>query len=116
MRLAVVYGSTYGDTADAAERIAGAFERLAGLRPPLFDVGATDLGELAAYDALLIGCSTWHGGELQTDWEAKLGELARLELRGKLVALFGAGDRATPRAFRTRWGVWRTFYCEFHNQ
>lgn len=92
MRLAIFYGSTYGDTADAADRIAAALSRRLARDVPCFDIGWRDVRELEAYDVLLVGCSTWNTGELQAEWDAAYGALEGLDLRGKRVALFGTGD------------------------
>lgn len=92
-RVVVAYGSTYGDTADAAERIADAWQRMTGCRPAMLDVAYADVAALADFDLLVLGCSTWNVGELQGDWEAKVGQLESLDLHGKRIALFGAGDQ-----------------------
>lgn len=63
---------------------------------PLFDVSQADPLDFAAYDLLLLGCSTWDGTWLQPDWSDRLDELAALteaDLSGKRFALFGAGDQ-----------------------
>ncbi len=104
--IAIVYGSTYGRTEDAAQRIAALIQRLLGVTPALLEVGSTDLADLTRYDVLVLGCSTWNGGELQADWDLKLPELSGLDLSGKLVALFGAGDAvAYPETFQDALGI-----------
>lgn len=92
-RIAVAYGSTYGDTADAAERIVTVLTELTGVRPTLCDIAYHDLRELESFDVLLLGCSTWNIGELQSDWEPKLKDLDILDLNNKKVGLFGSGDQ-----------------------
>lgn len=92
-RVAVAYGSTFGDTADAAERLADGWRALSGIRPELFDVAHVELSRLSGFDVLLLGCSTWDVGELQSDWAARLHELDALDLRGTRVGLFGCGDQ-----------------------
>lgn len=104
--IAIVYGSTYGRTEDAAERIAAELERLTGVRPRLVEVGAGGVAALEGHDVLILGCSTWNGGELQADWDLRLPELLELDLSGKLVALFGAGDAlAYPDTFQDAIGL-----------
>ena len=91
--LVIVYGSTYGNTAEAAESIAQQlFDRYA-IELSMDSVGEADLSGLQDFDAMLIGCSTWHDGKLQDDWESKFDELDNLKLNGKFVGLFGAGDQ-----------------------
>ena len=92
-RVVIAYGSTFGDTAEAAERIAATLAELTGVRPEVRDVAHTGLAELAAFDVLVLGCSTWYVGELQSDWDVRLEELRALDLHGKKVALFGSGDQ-----------------------
>lgn len=104
--LAIVYGSTYGRTEDAALRIAEQLGARLGLTVPVFDVGASGVGELAAHDVVIVGGSTWNGGELQADWELALPELLALDLSGKRFALFGAGDAfAYPETFQDALGI-----------
>lgn len=91
--IAVAYGSTFGDTADTADHIGRALTDLMGLRPTVADVAYHELRELRAFDVLLLGCSTWNFGELQSDWAARVDELDDVEFRGKQVGLFGMGDQ-----------------------
>lgn len=93
MNVAVYYGSTYGNTADAAERIAASLSERLGVDVPVHEAGWSDVEGLAAHDLVLVGCSTWDGGELQADWRGWFPEIARLDLRGTTVALFGTGDQ-----------------------
>ena len=85
----VIYGSTTGNTKDAAVKIA---EKL-GISE-LRSVDQVFADELASYDRLIIGSSTWGYGELQDGWEALSGKIGKLDLRGKKVALFGTGDQS----------------------
>lgn len=104
--IAIVFGSTYGRTEDAAERVAAELQRLLGTRPELVEVGAAGVVALERHDVLILGCSTWNGGELQADWDLRLPELLALDLSGKLVALFGAGDAlAYPDTFQDAIGM-----------
>jgi flavodoxin I len=89
----IFVGSTYGNTEAAAEEIAGTLNERAGVDIEMINVKDDGCGDLVNYDHLLIGCSTWHDGQLQDDWENCLDELQRLDLNGKTVALFGAGDQ-----------------------
>ena len=92
--IAIVYGSTYGNTAEAAESLAqGLFDNYQ-VELSLDGVNDADLTGLEDFDAILLGCSTWHDGKLQDDWEFKFDELEKLNLTGKKIALFGAGDQA----------------------
>lgn len=46
------------------------------------------------YSVLILGIPTWDFGELQEDWEAVWPQLTELDLKGKIVALYGLGDQA----------------------
>jgi len=97
-RIGLFYGSTGGNTRRVAELIRDAFAAEAVVE--LHDVrGATD-EDFAPYDFLIFGAPTWHGGELQDDWEAFVSHLDAADLSGKTVALYGLGDqKAYPDAF-----------------
>jgi len=105
-RIVVAFGSTYGDTADAAERIVTVLTELTGIQPRLMDIAYNELRALEAFDVLLLGCSTWNIGELQSDWAAKLSELDAIDLHGKKVGLFGSGDqRGYPDTYMDALGI-----------
>jgi len=97
-RIGLFYGSTGGNTRRVAELVRDAFAPEAVVE--LHDVrGATD-EDFAPYDFLIFGAPTWHGGELQDDWEAFVSHLDAADLSGKTVALYGLGDqKAYPDAF-----------------
>ncbi len=82
----VIFGSTTGATEMAAKEIA---RRLGAA---LVNVADAKAGDFAA-DVLILGTSTWGIGDLQDDWDAKIGLLDNLDLTGKKVALFGMGDQ-----------------------
>lgn len=86
MKTAVFYGSTLGDTERVAKMVA---EKIGG---DLFTAGS-GLGEMASYDLILLGSSTWGWGELQDDWNTAIDELKGANLSGKKVGVFGTGDQ-----------------------
>jgi flavodoxin I len=88
-KIGVFFGSTLGDTGDAAEAIRAQFGDA-----DIFDIGRTAVAKMSDYDVLILGSSTWGLGELQDDWEAVLDDLRGLDLSGKKVALFGSGDQS----------------------
>lgn len=89
----MVYGSSFGDTAAAAQRIADLLRRRLGQEVPCIDVADVDLERLRGLDLLVAGTSTWHGGEPQDDWAEALPRVAALDWSGTCVALFGLGDQ-----------------------
>ncbi|RYG46977.1 flavodoxin [bacterium] len=106
MRAAVFFGSTYGNTEEAARSIVEKLQSFLAKNVPLYDICRTDLRELEGYDVLLVGCSTWNFGELQDDWDRKCDFLDLVELQGKKVALFGNGDQHTyPATFQDALGI-----------
>jgi len=89
-RIAVVYGSTTGNTQQAAEKIQSALGDA-----DLMSADRHALSLLAGYDVVLMGSSTWGYGDLQDDWESVSGDLGTLNLKGKKVGFFGTGDQAS---------------------
>lgn len=89
MKTIIVYGSSTGTTKDIADRIAEKFGVGADDVRDAADFNAEDLAD---YDLLIFGSSTWDEGELQDDWTDLLSEIAEQDLSGKKVALFGCGD------------------------
>ncbi len=92
--IVIVYGSTYGNTAEAAESLAQKLFDNYQVELSMDSVNEADLSGLEEFDVALLGCSTWHDGKLQDDWEFKFDELEKLNLAGKKIGLFGAGDQA----------------------
>lgn len=90
--MAVVYGSTSGNTEDAAKRLTERLERRLDAKVPCLDVGVVEPATLTSYDVLALGVPTWDIGLLQADWDDRLDELTGQDFRGVRVALFGAGD------------------------
>ncbi|MEX2501995.1 MAG: flavodoxin domain-containing protein [Trueperaceae bacterium] len=100
------YGSTCGRTEAIAERIGERLSAGLGVAVPVHDVGVTDPTRLAESDLAVLGVPTWNVGGVQADWDAVLDDLARFDLRGVRVALFGAGDaRGYPDTFGDALGI-----------
>jgi len=88
MKIGLFYGSTNGNTAEVASTIQK------HLGADIYDVGKLKNGDdLAQYDVLILGTSTWYDGELQDDWESFMIHLIQADLSDKKVALFGLGDQ-----------------------
>ena len=89
MKIGLFYGSSTCYTEMAAEKIRDVIgDELVTLHN--LKEEAPQLME--QYDMLILGIPTWDFGELQEDWEAVWTTLPTLQLRGKIVALFGMGD------------------------
>lgn len=95
MKIGIFYGSTYGNTQEAGEQLVALLGTRLGEPVQIFDMHSTNAEELATYDFVLVGCSTWNDGEIQDDWADRLDEVAELDFSGKFVALFGCGDQIT---------------------
>ncbi len=100
--IGIFYGSTSWGTRDAAERI----QREIGARAALHDVAKAVAEDLAAYEHLIFGTSTWGEGFLQHDWDRFIGELGKADVAGKKTAVFGLGDQVVwDRTFVDAMGI-----------
>ncbi len=88
-RIAIIYGSTTGNTQNVAKSIA---EKLSSEDVKLIEVSHLKTEDLESYPNLILGTSTWGLGDLQDDWEGALSLLGKSNLNGKVIALFGLGD------------------------
>ena len=64
--IGIVYGSSMGNTEDAAKLISEGL----GLENELLNVSDVDAAKLNGFDKLILGTSTWGSGDLQDDWDA----------------------------------------------
>jgi flavodoxin I len=88
--VAIIYGSSGGNTQSVAKNIASKIEGSV-----LFDVSSVNIDHIEKFDNLIIGTSTWGMGDLQDDWEDFLPNLRNANLKGKTIALFGLGDSSS---------------------
>jgi len=85
----IIYGSTTGNAASAAESIAAKL----GSDATVKEVSAASKSDLDDFDNLILGSSTWGDGELQDDWFVFISTVKSANLSGKTVAVFGVGDQ-----------------------
>ena len=85
----VFYGSTTGTTESVANLIA---EKLGIAQADVHDVSKMSADVAGSYEALILGTSTWGDGELQDDWYDGIKVLKGMDLKDKIIALFGCGD------------------------
>ncbi|WP_129696796.1 flavodoxin FldA [Parabacteroides goldsteinii] len=90
--IGIFYGSSTGTTEDIAKRIAA---KLGVDASNLYDVAKASPSDLAGYEVLILGSSTWGAGDLQDDWYDFLAKIKKLDLFGKFVAIFGCGDSSS---------------------
>lgn len=88
-KIGIFYGSSTGNTAAVARKIA---RELAIGAADVHDVSKVAPSAVADYDLLLLGSSTWGDGEMQDDWQDFIAGLAAMDLSDKEIALFGEGD------------------------
>lgn len=91
-KIAIFYGSNSGNTKTVAASIQ---EKLNGNDVELIDVAKAKTEDIDRFNNLILGTSTWGVGDLQDDWEVFLPVLAKANLGGKVIALFGLGDAST---------------------
>ena len=87
----IVYGSTTGNTELLSDYVADAM-RDSGLDVTVRNVTDSDVYDLYGYDIIVLGSSSWGGGELQDDFIDFYDEMEGLFLGGKKAAAFGPGD------------------------
>jgi flavodoxin I len=90
--IAIIYGSSTGNTKSVAQKIA---QKLAGNEIWLKDVSAVEFSDLSNYSNIILGTSTWGLGDLQDDWDGRISELQSVDLNGKTMAFFGLGDSSS---------------------
>lgn len=101
--IAVIYGSTMGNTENTAKEIV---KYLGRGKAEAISITEFDPGKLMIYSALILGASTWGFGELQKDWENCMCRLEGLNLNNKKIALFGCGDQESfPETFVDSLGI-----------
>lgn len=96
----IFYGSSTGNTENIALAIAKK------LNADVFNVSSKPVHAVNEYQNLILGTSTWGLGDLQDDWDSFLPQLAKADLTGKTVALFGLGDsNSYPDTFVEGMGI-----------
>lgn len=92
----IFYGSTTGTTGEVAKQIA---ELLGIDSSDIHDVANSAPTDVADYEVLILGTSTWGDGDLQDNWADFVNGLKVIDLTGKQVALFGCGDESMSDTF-----------------
>lgn len=106
MTIPVYFGSSTGNTENAAELMKEKFDELNGTNLDLINVGDIEADQLVEHEQIIIGVPTWETGELQQDWDYLFTELDDLDFSGKKVAIFGQGDAmGYPDTFQDGIGI-----------
>ena len=89
-KTAIIYSFNTKKTAKIAERIIEEFGQ-----DRLEVVNAEEITEEAflSFDYIIMGVPTWFDGELPNYWDEFVPALEDMDLKGKTVAIFGAGDQ-----------------------
>ncbi len=91
-KIAILYGSSGGNTESIANRIKDLFEGNADV----FNVESVSVEAVQPYQYLILGTSTTGIGDLQDDWEGFLPTFSsRMDFTDKTIAIFGLGDSAS---------------------
>ena len=98
----IFFGSSTGSTEDVAHRLA---KKMNIEDKDVHDVAKSKPSDVADYEVLLLGTSTWGSGDLQDDWYDFLDGLEVLDLKDKYIALFGCGDESMSDTFCGAIGV-----------
>ena len=88
-KVIVIFASTIGNTEALAQSVASGLKE-SGMEVTIKDVATAKVDELASYDLVVLGSSTWDG--LNDDFEDFYQKMAGLPLAGKKAAVFGPGD------------------------
>ena len=89
-KIGLFYGSDTGNTENIALKIR---EKISKEQVYIIDMYDATIEEFAKYDKIILGLSTWHDGQLQSDWDTFFEEFKEVDFTGKTVALFGLGDQ-----------------------
>lgn len=90
-KIAILYGSSSGNTESVAKQIQQLFDNKADI----YNVDNVKLDQIKDYPYLILGTSTTGIGDLQDDWDGFLPSFSKMDLAGKKVAIFALGDSAS---------------------
>lgn len=102
-KTAIIYSFSTKKTAKVAKEIQSAFNDDAVELVNAEDITAS---VFQAYDQMILGVPTWFDGELPNYWDEFVPELEDMDLKGKLIALYGLGDqKGYPENFQDGVGI-----------
>lgn len=90
MEVKLFYGSSTGNTAKCAKKIA---DQLGGVVSEVIDIRKATVDDFDFTDGYIIGLSTVDKGLLQEDWRRFWDNMDDIDFEGKTVAIFGLGDQ-----------------------
>ena len=86
-KIGLFWGSNTGNQEEATNYITD-YMKGEGCEVDLYNIAETPPAKMLEYEKLIIGCPTWHIGELQDDWDAIYEEYKKLDFSGKTAAFF----------------------------
>ena len=89
-KIGLFYGSDTGNTETIALKIR---DKISKENVFVVDMYDASIEEFAKYNKIILGLSTWHDGQLQSDWDTFFEEFKEVDFTGKTVAIFGLGDQ-----------------------
>ncbi len=104
MSTAIIYSFNSNKTAKAGEKIAEAF----GNQLKIESLNAEEITEdiFLKHDQLILGVPTWFDGELPNYWDEFVPALEDMNLKGKIIAIFGLADQlGYPENFADGLGI-----------
>lgn len=94
--IGIFYGSSTGATKAVAEKLA---KIMNVSEDDVHDVAQSAPSDVALYETLILGTSTWGAGQIQENWYDFLAGLEALDLKDRKIALFGLGDETMKDTF-----------------
>lgn len=89
-KIGLFYGSDTGYTEGVAQQI---LEIVGASNIEVHDINRAKPADFEQYQQIIIGLSTWHDGQLQSDWDTFYEDFETIDFSGKAVAFFGLGDQ-----------------------
>ena len=89
-KIGLFFGSDTGNTESVAHKIR---TKISNENVYLIDMYDAKKEDFDQYDKIILGLSTWHDGQLQSDWDTFFEDFKEVDFTGKTVALFGLGDQ-----------------------
>ena len=91
-KIGLFWGSNTGNQEEATNFLTD-YMKSEGYDIDLYNIAETPPAKMLDYKKLIIGCPTWHIGELQDDWDAIYEEYKKLDFSNVTAAFFGCGDQ-----------------------
>jgi len=90
MNIGIFYGSSSGNTEEAAEKIR---QELSLPEENIYDISETEADAFDPYDVIIFASSSTGTGNMQPDWAEFREELEKIDFSDKTVAFVGMGDQ-----------------------